>query len=311
MGDAFLDADQIRAATFVRHVELHDSLGSTNDRAAELAREPNIQLPALIVARHQTAGRGRGRNTWWSADGALTFSVLLEPAALGIRTANWPQLSLATAVAVCDALQIELSTGQRAGASRPPVNRDNSANTRTQLSSPQLPPALPLGLEDEPARSDPLRRLGIKWPNDVMLDGRKISGILIESPGGAAPAKDRLIIGIGINVNNSWSGAPTDMTRAATALCDISCRTHKLQPLLANVLRFLEKRISQLVKDAPQLPNAWQQLCCLTNRRITVLNHRGRTIGQCLGVAKDGALLVQTEMTTAQLYSGSVSIRDK
>ena len=104
MADAFLDADAIRAATFVRHVEIHDTLGSTNDRAAELARDPNVELPALVVARQQTAGRGRGDNTWWSADGALTFSVLLDTVAFGISASNWPQLSLATAVAVCDAL---------------------------------------------------------------------------------------------------------------------------------------------------------------------------------------------------------------
>jgi hypothetical protein len=99
MPEVYLDADEIRRTTFIRHVEIHDTLRSTNDRAAELARDPDIQLPALIAARQQTAGRGRGSNTWWSADGALTLSIVLDPAAFGIGMANWPQLSLATAVA--------------------------------------------------------------------------------------------------------------------------------------------------------------------------------------------------------------------
>ena len=129
MPDAYLDADAIRAATFVRHVEIHDTLGSTNDRAAELARDADIELPALVAARHQTAGRGRGKNTWWSADGALTFSVLLEPAALGISTANWPQLSLATAVAVCDALSSELNPQSAIRNPQSPASPSNGPTT--------------------------------------------------------------------------------------------------------------------------------------------------------------------------------------
>ncbi len=136
MPDAFVDADQIRASTFIRHVEIHETLGSTNDRAVELACDPDIDLPALVIARLQTAGRGRGNNVWWSAEGALTFSVLLDPAAHGISTANWPQLSLATAAAVCNALALEL-------------------NPKSEIPNPKSP------------------RLAIKWPNDIMLDGRQ------------------------------------------------------------------------------------------------------------------------------------------
>ncbi len=244
--DPFLDAEQIRAATFVRRVEIHDTLGSTNDRAAELARDADIELPALVVARHQTAGRGRGQNTWWSADGALTFSVLLEPAALGIGTANWPQLSLATAVAVCDALANEVqNTTQRAGSSPTPA-----------------------GLEDEPARANPKSRLGIKWPNDVMLDGRKVSGILIESPGGSAPAKDRLIIGIGINVNNSWQLAPLELSTHATALNDVTGVQHNVQSLAIAVLNAFSHRLCQLASKDPDLPITWQQLSLRTGATV-------------------------------------------
>src|SRR5262245_49877980 len=92
----FLTPDELRARTFVRHVEIHDTIDSTNNRASELAGDPRLELPALVVARHQTAGRGRGKNKWWSADGALTFSLLIEPAAHGLAVSNWPQLSLTT-----------------------------------------------------------------------------------------------------------------------------------------------------------------------------------------------------------------------
>src|SRR3954454_12400135 len=58
--DAEFDAGAIRSSTRIRHVEIHDSLASTNDRATQLAADGGVELPALIVAREQTAGRGRG-----------------------------------------------------------------------------------------------------------------------------------------------------------------------------------------------------------------------------------------------------------
>ncbi len=281
-----IDADRIRAASFVRHVEIHESLGSTNDRATELARDPHVELPALVVAKRQTAGRGRGRKSWWSADGALTFSVLLDPGALGIRTVNWPQVSLATAVAVCDALSIELNANdERAGASSPPV-----------------------GVGDDPARCDPQFRLGIKWPNDVMLDGGKVCGILIESPGGAAPAKDRLVVGIGINVNNSWRSAPQTAGLCGTALCDATSRTHQICTLLTRTLQAIGERIDQLAANDPRLPTAWQRLCWLTEQSIEAESNGNWIDGVCLGIDTDGALLIENVLGTQRIRSGSVRL---
>ena len=264
MASAFLDADRIRAASFVRHVEIHDTLGSTNLRAAELARETEIELPALVVARSQTAGRGRGQHTWWSADGALTFSLLLDTATFRIDARSWPQLSLAVAVAVCDALAEELGDAR-------------------------------LGL-------------GIKWPNDVMLDGGKLGGILIESPGGIAPAKGRLVIGIGINVNNSWHSAPREAGGNGIALCDVARRAHDLQNVLTNVLNSMRERIAQLAANAPELPAAWQQLSWLTEQRAEVHAGRDWIDGICLGIDADGSLLVENVFGTHRVQSGSVRV---
>jgi Biotin/lipoate A/B protein ligase family len=96
--------------SFVRHAEYFDSLDSTNNRAVELARQPDLPSPALVVARRQLAGRGRGNNTWWADDGAITFSLVLETSLQGITPRDWPKLSLASAVAACDAIGAELSS---------------------------------------------------------------------------------------------------------------------------------------------------------------------------------------------------------
>jgi BirA family biotin operon repressor/biotin-[acetyl-CoA-carboxylase] ligase len=97
-----LDAARIRNATFVRTVEHHSQIGSTNDRARQLQHKPGMELPLLVVADHQTAGRGRGQHTWWTGHGSLAASLLLDPAAHGVRPELQPRVSLAAAVATID-----------------------------------------------------------------------------------------------------------------------------------------------------------------------------------------------------------------
>jgi BirA family transcriptional regulator, biotin operon repressor / biotin---[acetyl-CoA-carboxylase] ligase len=279
-----MNADEIRANTFVRHVEIHDELGSTNNRAAELARDTLVELPALVVTRRQTAGRGRGRNTWWSAEGALTFSLLLDPAGLGIETVRWPQVSLATAVAVCDALTHELEAGAvDAGA------------TGGEIGSADAPARLAI-------------RLGIKWPNDVILDGGKVCGILIESPGGGAPAKDRLIVGIGINVNNAWCSAPQAAGVDGIALCDATLNALHLDAILIRVLQAIRERIDQLAAHDPQLPAAWQRLCWLTEQRIEVQSNGNSMAGICREIDADGSLILENAFGIHRIRTGSVRL---
>ncbi|MGD9854650.1 MAG: biotin--[acetyl-CoA-carboxylase] ligase [Planctomycetaceae bacterium] len=96
---------RVTAETFVRSVEVHDEIGSTNDRALALAGMPGVERPCLIVARRQTAGRGRGANRWWASDGALTFSLLLSLDRDRLPVARWPELSLTIGTSVCRALR--------------------------------------------------------------------------------------------------------------------------------------------------------------------------------------------------------------
>ncbi|QDT68295.1 Bifunctional ligase/repressor BirA [Planctomycetes bacterium MalM25] len=96
------DAEHLRGASLAERVEVHKRLGSTNDRAKELAKRDDF-APTLVVAEEQTAGRGRGTNQWHAADGALTFSLLLAPESLGLVAQQQGLISIATAVAVIDA----------------------------------------------------------------------------------------------------------------------------------------------------------------------------------------------------------------
>lgn len=111
-----IDIGRLKRETFVIRVEHHALLGSTNDRAKQIAGEgPSREtLPLLVVADLQTEGRGRGANRWWSGQGGLTFSLLLDGQAWGDVSASGPIVSLAAAVAVADSV-VPLLAGRSVG----------------------------------------------------------------------------------------------------------------------------------------------------------------------------------------------------
>ena len=102
---AVIDLDQLIAETFVRQADWHDVLPSTNSKALELAGDPSVTTPLLIGVTMQSAGRGRGANTWWAGDGTLMFSVLFDMPALGLPQVEWPRFSLGTALSVAETIE--------------------------------------------------------------------------------------------------------------------------------------------------------------------------------------------------------------
>jgi len=100
-----INVEQVLAESFIRQGQWHDSLGSTNNRALELAVDPLVQMPILVGATEQSAGRGRGSNRWWAADGTLMFSVLFDMPSLGLPQFEWPRFSLGTALTIAETIE--------------------------------------------------------------------------------------------------------------------------------------------------------------------------------------------------------------
>jgi BirA family biotin operon repressor/biotin-[acetyl-CoA-carboxylase] ligase len=255
-----LDARHLAGLPFVRHVELHAVATSTNDLALRAVSNAELPVPALIVAERQTAGRGRGNNRWWSGPGALTFSLILEPAQADLTTRRWPRLSLTTAMAVCDAL----------------------------------------------AELAPQADWGIKWPNDVQVGGRKIGGILVEAPNHGGTEDRRVVVGIGVNVNNSCRDAPEDLRQISTSLCDVTGRDADRTDVLARFLSAFAVRLGQLASGETVLADQWRRRCVLRGRQVRIDSGRGTIAGCCHGIAEDGALIVETDTGIQRLHGGVV-----
>ena len=90
---------------FFRTLVDREELGSTSDLARDLVIEGKADLPLVVRARKQTAGRGRGVHRWWSDGGSLTFTIAIDPAAHGLRRDHEPRVALAAAVGIIEALE--------------------------------------------------------------------------------------------------------------------------------------------------------------------------------------------------------------
>lgn len=111
-------SEELMARTFLRGVEHRAALASTNDRALEWLRREETEMPALVLADRQSAGRGRGSNRWWAGEGALTFSLILNdlhseavesPLPCDPRIALWTGIAVARALKpYCDRAALQL-----------------------------------------------------------------------------------------------------------------------------------------------------------------------------------------------------------
>jgi len=149
----------------------------------------------------------------------------------------------------------------------------------------------------------------LKWPNDVLYDGRKVGGILIEMTGDAeGPA--RAVLGVGINV--SMPGATADeidqpwTDLAAIVGADLPGRSAVIASLLNELLPMLA---SFEAGGFAGWRDEWMALDANAGRPVTVTIGSQRLAGIDAGVSERGALLLETTTGTLPVYGGEVSLR--
>ena len=144
----------------------------------------------------------------------------------------------------------------------------------------------------------------LKWPNDVLIGDRKVCGILVEQH--SVGQRQGVIIGIGVNVNNSLRDAPMEIAQRATSLFDLEGRSFDLSSLLIMILQRLSLRIQQLTTQ-PRLALAEMNHHNVLTGRIVTLQIGDTTItGRCVGVDDEGMLVLQTESQLHRCASGIV-----
>ncbi len=150
---------------------------------------------------------------------------------------------------------------------------------------------------------------GIKWPNDILYEGKKLVGILTEMSA-EMDAINHIVIGIGVNVNIAAADFPPELRDLATSLSLAAGRPLPRLAIFAAVLEELE-RIYDLVLAAgfgPVLAE-WRDMSVTLGRAVDVSGPGRQFSGTALDVDDDGALLVKTDAGVERVLAGDVSIR--
>jgi BirA family transcriptional regulator, biotin operon repressor / biotin---[acetyl-CoA-carboxylase] ligase len=149
--------------------------------------------------------------------------------------------------------------------------------------------------------------LGIRWPNDLECGGRKLGGILPERVDLADG--QRLLIGVGLNVQTNLEEAPAEVRAMATSLEAVSSRAKANElrvRLLPAILRRFEAILGRLASADPALTDRWNELDVLRDRRVRVDVGTHVVEGRGGGIDADGALCVDDGRTTVRFFGGTV-----
>ncbi len=234
-------------------VEIVAQTDSTNSELMRRAKAGQTG-PVLLVAEHQTAGRGRLGRDWFDVGTSQKSPDLMVSLGLELAPANWSGLSLAVGISIAECLH------------------------------PQL---------------------RLKWPNDLLFNGRKLAGILIET----APLPERsgryVVIGIGINIlPREAQGLATPPASMAELLPDMDASAALrciASPLVATVKQFEQFGFSLFQRR-------FNALDALAGQEVTV-SGGNPVAGIARGVDGMGSLLLQSSDGVVKISSSEVSVR--
>jgi BirA family biotin operon repressor/biotin-[acetyl-CoA-carboxylase] ligase len=255
--------EDLRQAGWLRTIDWLSQIHSTNDHQRQAALEGTLPaLPWLLIADRQTSGRGRKGNAWWSPEGCLMLSLALRIP----RLADGQGIQASADEILTRVGQLPLTIGVAVART---VGRF--------VSRPDLVKA--------------------KWPNDVYVGGKKISGILIESFND--DEGQVWIIGIGLNVIAPWKLAAPEMAAKSTSLhleCDPSSLPGlSVESVVVDLMQNIHGTLVAWMQATDFLKSVWPDYCFLTGKQITIGLGLDRICGRCLGIDDWGGLMMLDE----------------
>jgi len=222
-----------------------DEVDSTNEYAKRIAE--SSPEGTVVVARRQTAGKGRKGRSWESPEGGLWLSVILKPERID------PRLVFVGALAVVDTLA-------------------------------------DFGIAS-----------GIKWPNDVWAEGRKVAGILTEGKG-----SEYAILGIGLNVNNP---VPEELRESAVSMFELTGIKIPLEKVLERLLFHLGGWYRVFLERPDLLMAKIRDRTFILGKTVRVIQDEGELVGRAADILEDGSLLLETPSGLVRVIHGDVSVR--
>jgi BirA family biotin operon repressor/biotin-[acetyl-CoA-carboxylase] ligase len=149
---------------------------------------------------------------------------------------------------------------------------------------------------------------GIKWPNDILLSGKKVSGLLTEMS--AEPDRIRhIVLGIGVNVNMDGRALQPDVRRMSTTLAAAMGRPVDRTALLRTLLAELDLWYHRFLQNDADVLAAWKELNVTLGHRVAVSGGGAKLEGLARSVDAEGRLILKLDDgTLRQVAAGDVTI---
>lgn len=320
MSEAMLSSEkisgQLRTKWAARNILYKDVTDSTNNDARKLALE-GAPSGTLAVADRQDAGRGSNGRGWETPAGSnIAMSLVLRPKT---EASKIPMLTLVMGLSVAEGIDLAL--------------KETGEKEKSERIIRKLLPFVNKNSPDEVC--------SIKWPNDVVIDHRKVCGILTElhmSPKGEI---EDAIIGVGINVN--MVDFPEGIKGVAGSLLTQTGKKIDRSLVVARVMERFEENYEKFdrTKDLSLLRQQYESRLINRNRKVMILDPRKAArvadkdeveqkfqnkedgyeatgkeasasdeTGTCLGITELGALIVEMDSGVRRsVNAGEVSVR--
>ncbi len=275
-GDAFISRDELVAAAGLRRGQLEEALAELRRRGQQVEQSPAHGLRLSGPVRPHPLLIEKGLGTRRVGGSVICFDE--------VESTN--DVAFDSARSGADGLAV-LAESQRRGRGRLGRTWLSSSGANVLISvlligraSPPAPE--PLTIAAGLAASEALDAFGaesrLKWPNDVLLDGAKAAGVMVEIRGRAA------VVGFGVNVNAA--PPPSEVDFPATCLADSLGHPVERIELVRELLRRLDAWVEHVDADRLEgLAEAFAARCDTLNRRVTV-RHGGREhVGRAIDVS--------------------------
>jgi BirA family biotin operon repressor/biotin-[acetyl-CoA-carboxylase] ligase len=244
-----------------KNLYVFSEVSSTNTLAKFLSQN-GIGNGSVVIAKRQTAGKGRSGKSWESPLGGVWLSIILTPNA---DYSKIPLITLATGVAVAKALEN-------------------------------------IGVENPE----------IKWPNDILIKGRKVCGILAEAVT-SFNSVENVIVGIGIDANLSIEDFPKELQDRTTTLENELEGKVDENLLIRTLLQELEKIADLFNREGyEEILKEWRKRSYTIGKKVEIKKPFSKSYdAYAIGISKDGSLVVEkTDGTLEKVVSGECQIKN-
>ena len=148
-------------------------------------------------------------------------------------------------------------------------------------------------------------KTNVKWPNDVLINGKKTAGILLEANSQGSKI-ERLVIGIGVNVNQrSFNG---DFNFLPTSIKIETKGNIEREKLLAEILNNFENMLLKIISKPKSILEDWRNKCSSIGKRITVDQDEKILTGIFENIDDNGFLLLRIKDKIKKIHFGDVRI---